>query len=122
MVSIDSEYYYCNSEKIAIKDQDDAIITAFKTGRNIQNLVYSSPNLNFKSYKVYTGGTISGEETNGLYTTIESYTNGEEITFRDNNGPTYKKDNSSNAILIILLVESSLLLVALVVYCKKHWG
>lgn len=107
---------------IAIKDQDDAIITAFKTGRNIQNLVYSNPNLSFKSYKVYTGGTISGEETNGLYTTIESYTNGEEITFRDNNGLAYKKDNSSNAILIILLVESSLLLVALVVYCKKHWG
>lgn len=107
---------------IAIKDQDDAIITAFKTGRNIQNLVYSNPNLSFKSYKVYTGGTISGEETNGLYTTIESYTNGEEITFRDNNSPAYKKDNSSNAILIILLVESSLLLVALVVYCKKHWG
>ena len=107
---------------IAIKDQDNAIITAFKTGRNIQNLVYSSPNLSFKSYKVYTGGTISGKETNGLYTIIESYTNGEEITFRDNNSLAYKKDNPSNAILIILLVESSLLLVALVVYCKKHWG
>ncbi len=37
----------------------------------------------YKSYKIYTGGTIDGEETNGLYTNINSYTGGEEITFND---------------------------------------
>ena len=55
---------------IVIKDQNDKIITAFKTERTIQNLVYSSSDLNYKSYKIYTGGTISGEEINGLYKNI----------------------------------------------------
>ena len=61
---------------IVIKDQDDKIIFAFKTGRSIQNIVYSSKDLNYKSYKIYTGGEIDGSETNGLYTEINSYTDG----------------------------------------------
>ena len=51
---------------IVIKDQNNKVIMAFKTGRNIQNLLYSSANLNYSSYKIYTGGTIEGEEINTI--------------------------------------------------------
>lgn len=107
---------------IAIKNQNDEIIAAFKTGRDIQNLVYSSPDLNYESYKLYTGGTIEGEETNGLYTVINSYTDGEEIAFNDlsSKRASYGQDDISNVALVALIVEVALLSVVLVFYCKKY--
>ena len=107
---------------IAIKDQDDAIITAFKTGRNIQNIVYSSPNLNYESYKLYTGGTIEGEETNGLYVVIDSYTGGEEIAFNNSSSKRLSSDQNSisNVAFVALIIEIALLSIALVFYCKKY--
>lgn len=107
---------------ITIKDQDDAIITAFKTGRNIQNLVYSSPNLNYESYKLYTGGTIEGEETNGLYVVIDSYTGGEEIAFNNSSSKRLSSDQNSisNVAFVALITEIALLSIALVFYCKKY--
>lgn len=107
---------------IAIKNQDDATITAFKTGRNIQNLVYSSPNLNYESYKLYTGGTIEGEETNGLYVVIDSYTGGEEIAFNNSSSKRLSSDQNSisNVAFVVLIIEMALLSIALVFYCKKY--
>ena len=107
---------------IVIKDQDDAIITAFKTGRNIQNLVYSSPNLNYESYKLYTGGTIEGEETNGLYAVIDSYTGGEEIASNNSSSKRLSSDQNSisNVAFVALIIEIALLSIALVFYCKKY--
>lgn len=107
---------------IAIKDQDDAIITAFKTGRNIQNLVYSSSNLNYESYKLYTGGTIEGEETNGLYVVIDSYTGGEEIAFNNSSSKRLSsgQNSISNVAFVALIIEIALLSIALVFYCKKY--
>jgi len=107
---------------IAIKDQNNKIITAFKTGRNIQNLVYSGPNLNYESYKIYTGGNIDGEETNGLYTTINSYTGGEEISFNDvSSRKTSSNQNQIERVTIIALIsEITLLSLALILYCKKY--
>ena len=97
---------------IVIKDQDDNIITAFKTTRNIQNLLYSSPNLDYKSYKIYIGGTIDGEETNGLYTNISSYTGGEEITYNNANNEMMRKNNNiSSTLLKTLLIEVSALVI-----------
>lgn len=103
---------------IVIKDQYDKIITAFKTDRNIGNLLYSSKDLDYKSYKIYTGGTIDGEETNGLYTKINSYTDGEEITFNDaseNMKLTQNKD-ISKTVLIILVSEIILLIIFMTLY------
>ncbi len=107
---------------IVIKNQSDEIIAAFKTGRNIQNLVYSSPDLHYESYKIYAGGTIEGEETNGLYTVINSYTGGEEITFNDSSSKraSYGQNDISNVALVALIVEVALLSVVLVFYCKKY--
>ncbi|MBO7560532.1 carbohydrate-binding domain-containing protein [Candidatus Saccharibacteria bacterium] len=107
---------------IVIKNQSNEIIAAFKTGRDIQNLVYSSPDLNYESYKLYTGGTIEGEETNGLYTVINSYTDGEEIAFNNSSSKrvSYSQDDISNVALVALIVEVALLSVVLVFYCKKY--
>ena len=95
---------------IVIKDQDDKIITSFKNSRSIQNLLYSSKDLNYKSYKVYTGGSIDGSETNGLYTKINSCTNGEEIQYRDSSNAQITKSNSNKLLLKLLLIESGVLI------------
>ena len=60
---------------IVIKDQSDKIIAPFKTNKNISNLLYIDENLDYKSIKIYSGWEIDVEETNGLYTEINNYTN-----------------------------------------------
>ena len=106
---------------IVIKDQDDKVITAFKTSRTIKNLLYSSKDLDYTSYKIYTGGTIDGEETNGLYTKVNSYTNGEEVSYSDssnnsmrNNKTTSDKKNISNTLLKALIIEITILVLFLI--------
>ena len=105
---------------IVIKDEDEKIVVAFKTGRNIKNLLYSSSNINNNSYKIYTGGTIDGEETNGLYTKIESYNGGVEASYSSvSNNMNIKKSNSNNIskpLLIALLIEIGLLIISIIVY------
>ena len=106
---------------VVVKDQDDSIITAFKTSRSISNLLYSSSDLNYKSYKIYTGGSIDGEETNGLYTKINNYTNGEEITFNDySNISVYNNKDIANNVLKILIVEVVLLCIFLSWYIIRN--
>ena len=105
---------------IVVKDQDDNIITAFKTGRNVQNLLYSNLKLNYKSYKIYIGGTIDGKETNGLYTTINSYEDGEEITYNilNNTMDFRNKNNVSSMLLKILLIEVVSIILFLVILLR----
>lgn len=64
---------------IVIKDENDKIITAFKTSKDMSTLLYSSEDLEYDSFKIYSGGVISGTETNGLYTKIDSYEGGSEL-------------------------------------------
>ena len=90
---------------IVIKNQNDEIVTAFKTSRTIKNLIYSSSDLNSDSYKIYTGGTIDGEETNGLYTKINSYTGGEEIEYRIISNDSFSQNSISGVLLRVLLIE-----------------
>lgn len=111
---------------IVIKDQDNNIIAAFKTARDIQNLLYSSEDLNYETYKIYTGGTISGEETNGLYTKINSYTGGTEITTNNATGMQMPggmqgqraQNDISNIVLIILVAEVVSLAITMTIYIK----
>ncbi|MBE6161332.1 MAG: hypothetical protein E7158_03850 [Firmicutes bacterium] len=108
---------------IVIKNQNDEIITAFKTGRNIGNLLYSSKNLDYESYKIYTGGTIDGKETNGLYTKINSYTGGEEIVFNDasNSMRLRENNNLSSVLLKALLIETGLLITTVSYYIVSSY-
>ena len=101
---------------ITIKDQDDKIIAAFKTSRNIKSLLYSKSDLDFKSYKIYTGGEIDGEESNGLYTKINSYNGGEEIRYRDSSSNNISNGSLSDTVLKVLFVEIGLLFLVLAYY------
>ena len=97
---------------VVIKDELDNIIAAFKANRTFKTILYSSPDLNTKTYKVYIGGTIDGEETNGLYTKINSYTNGEEASVSNTNNMVRNNsvnNNKNNTILYILLSQIFLL-------------
>lgn len=100
---------------IVIKDQDDKIITAFKTSKTISTLLYCSDNLNYESFKIYTGGEIAGEENNGLYSKVNSYSNGEEISYNEiNSSNNFESNNNrSNMILKVLLIEIGLLVIVL---------
>ena len=129
-ISSDSKqkFIYASFDKIekdnliTIKNQKDKIITAFKTDRNIQNILYSINNLNYKAYKIYTGGTIEGTEENGLYTKISNYEDGEEISFNDVGSNMMNSNNNdiSNIVLIILIIEFILFVVCLTIYLKRN--
>ena len=99
---------------ITIKDDKDKIIMSYKTKRTINNLLYSS-NANLSSYKIYKNGSITGEETNGLYTNISSYSDGEEISF-NNVSNKIKQNSNSNILLKVLLIEISALLISIIIY------
>ena len=109
---------------IVIKDQNDKVITAFKTSKDITNLVYSSPNLENDAYKIYVGGEIDGDETNGLYTDINSYNGGTEITYSNAIGMNAFNDrnvnNKSKVILISLIGEVILLAILITIYIFRN--
>lgn len=65
------------------------------------------------SYKIYTGGTIDGDEKNGLYTKINSYSGGEVITTSNVEFGKFERQNEniSNILLKALLIEIDALLV-----------
>ena len=71
---------------VTITDKNDNPIMAYKTEKQYQVLLFSSPDLDADSYNVYTGGDIQGETTNGLYTKITSYTKGTEANYSETNG------------------------------------
>ena len=108
---------------IVIKDQDDKVITAYKTDRTIGNLLYSSADLDYESFKIYTGGTIDGEEENGLYTKINSYSGGEEVSYSVvqnsmNNRNSNSSTNKTRKFLIISLIVEFGLLIAVLLLAK----
>lgn len=116
------KYIYAKFNKIdkdtliVIKNQDNKIITAFKTDRTISNLLYSTESLDYTSYKIYEGGTIEGTEENGLYTTIKSYKNGEEITYSSiENNEQKENKNIKDVLETALILEISALIIVLAI-------
>jgi len=114
---------------IALKNQDNEIITAFKTDRTMKNILYSSPDLNYKSYKILVGGNIEGKVKNGLYKKINNYTDGEEINYKNIKAITikepkpivfnrnnYKDNNEKNNNSITKIVLSVIVIVLLVLF------
>jgi len=106
---------------IVIKDQDNKVLVAYKTDRSIKNILFSTSDLNYTSYKIYSGGNITGEGTNGLYTKIDNYIDGEEISSSNasngmrggnrDNKVTNNSTKNSNTLLTILLSEIGVLVI-----------
>ena len=60
-------------ESIAITDENNNVIFAFKTDRKMSTFAYSSGDLNDETYSVYTGTSIEGTlDRNNIYTNISS--------------------------------------------------
>ncbi len=108
---------------IVIKNQDDKIITAFKTSKDITTLFYSDENLDYKTLKIYSGGIIDGEEENGLYTSINSYENGKEVIYSEvSSFNNLKVTNEKNSFIFKLLIGEiiSLLIVFIYIICDTY--
>ncbi len=102
---------------IVITDENDKIITAFKTDKDYQTLLYSSEDLAYKSFKIYSGGSIDGEEINGLYTTITNYEKGDELEYSTLTFDNFKlQSNKSNNFIFRLLICEVSALIILIIY------
>jgi hypothetical protein len=63
-----------------IQDSDGNNIVTFEPGKQYQSIVFTSPDIVLGStYSIYTSGTSTGDENNGLYQGGE-YTPGNLIT------------------------------------------
>ncbi|MCI6627370.1 MAG: carbohydrate-binding domain-containing protein [Tenericutes bacterium] len=108
---------------LVIKDENDKIITAFKTNKDIKTLLYTTKDLSYNSYKIYKDGVITGDSENGLYYSIDSYTDGTLVSYSNSGNfinNSNNKEDISNKLLNVLLVEiSALVLILLYVFISK---
>ncbi len=96
---------------IVLKDQDNNIIIAFKTGKDISTLFYSSDDLDYEKLTIYSGGFIDGEEVNGLYTKINSYEDGSIISYKEiSSFDGFKEDNFILKLLIVEVISLVILI------------
>lgn len=65
-----------NDNLISILNENDNVLMAYKTDRTYTTLVFSSPDLTEGTYYIYKDGNVEGEQTNGYYTNVTSYTKG----------------------------------------------
>ena len=64
---------------VRIESEDGKELLTFAPAKNFASLVVSSPEITSgTTYKVYTGGTVSGESKDGVYDNV-TYENGKEI-------------------------------------------
>lgn len=107
-----------NDSLIVIRDQDDNIIMAFRTDKDLSYLLYSSDDLNYSSFKIYVGGDIDGEEENGLYKIINSYTGGSLVSY----SIVSSEVKRSNFILNLLISEVVILGILIVyIVCDNYF-
>lgn len=66
-------------EVIVVADKDDNPIFAYDFPYDYTYIVFSTPKLAEGEYYVYSGGTITGTETDGFYSSIVSYTGGTQM-------------------------------------------
>lgn len=111
---------------LVIKDENDKIITAFKTNKDIKTLLYTTKDLSYNSYKIYKDGVITGDSENGLYYSIDSYTDGTLVSYSNSDNfinNSNNKDDISSKLLNVLLVEiSALVIILLYVFVTKKRG
>lgn len=66
---------------VCLTDSNDNPIIAYKSDRTFTNIIFSSPDISETTYHLYTGGTIEGTVTNGVYTSITGYTGGTQQSY-----------------------------------------
>ena len=71
---------------IGMTSADGVPVMGYLADRSFTNLIYSSTDLQETTYYVYCGGSISGEEINGLYTEINAYVPGTQQQWSGSSG------------------------------------
>lgn len=61
---------------VVVTDENDRPVFAYDFPYDYMYIAFSTPALKEGTYRVYLGGEIKGEQTDGLYTSITSYTPG----------------------------------------------
>ncbi|MGM9526371.1 MAG: carbohydrate-binding domain-containing protein [Peptococcaceae bacterium] len=82
-----AQFYFAQSQKgnvpLVITDADGNYILACTPVNDFTILEFSSPDLkDGQTYYLYSGGTLTGTVTNGIYTTVNSYTGGTQLAHR----------------------------------------
>ena len=70
------EFSEATNQLVVVTDENDQPVFAYDFPHDYMYIAFSSPALKEGVYHVYLGGDIEGEDLNGLYTTITSYTPG----------------------------------------------
>ena len=70
------EFSESTDELVVVTDENDKPVFAYDFPHSYTYIAFSTPELAQGAYRVYLGGEIEGEETNGLYTSIASYVPG----------------------------------------------
>lgn len=69
---------------IIVTDSNDIPILAYTTPVNYSQITFANDKLVEGDYHVYVGGSVSGKETYGLYTTIDTYSLGDALSYTGN--------------------------------------
>ncbi len=70
------EFGQSTDDLVVVTDENDVPVFAYDFPHSYTYIAFSMPELAEGNYRVYLGGEIVGEETNGLYTSILSYVPG----------------------------------------------
>ena len=70
------EFAEKTDQLVVVTDENDQPVFAYDFPHSYTYIAFSSPALKEGTYRVYLGGEIAGEQTDGLYTSITSYTPG----------------------------------------------
>lgn len=70
---------------VVVTDENDQPVFAYDFPHSYMYIAFSTPELKEGTYRVYLGGEIEGEQTDGLYTTITRYIPGERMQHGEGN-------------------------------------
>ncbi len=70
------EFAEATNQLVVVTDENDQPVFAYDFPHDYMYIAFSTPELREGNYRVYLGGEIEGEQTNGLYTSITAYTPG----------------------------------------------
>lgn len=73
------EFSENTDDLLVVTDQNDCPIFAYDFPYSYRYIAFSTSMLEEDIYRVYLGGEIEGEQTDGLYTSITSYTPGQRM-------------------------------------------
>ena len=73
------EFGQSTDELVVVTNENDVPVFAYDFPHSYTYIAFSTPELTEGIYRVYLGGEIEGEQTNGLYTSITSYVPGKRM-------------------------------------------